>query len=44
LHEDGVQEGLLVADNIAESVVHALTRPAHVAINEVLIEPQMFPI
>lgn len=35
---------VLEADDVAEAIVYAVTRPEHVAVNEVLIEPRDEPI
>lgn len=35
---------ILSADDVARSALFVLSQPAHVAINELLIEPQAAPI
>jgi NADP-dependent 3-hydroxy acid dehydrogenase YdfG len=46
LEEYGGDSGarMLDPEDVAASVVHALVQPAHVAVNEVLVEPSDEPI
>ena len=46
LEEYGGASGAHVLDpkDVAASVVHALVQPAHVAVNEVLVEPSDEPV